>query len=63
MTLPRELPKDSAVVRAAQWLADQDKPPHPVAVELQKRFGLAGACVCEAHELAGRMRLLRRAFG
>jgi hypothetical protein len=63
MTVPRKLPKDTVVVQAAQWLADQEKPPQPVAVELQKRFGLAGVCVCEAHELAGRTRLLRRAFG
>lgn len=63
MTEPRELQHNPVVVRAAQWLADQDNPPQPIVVELQHRFGLAHTHACEVHELAGRMLMLRRAFG
>ncbi|MBB3745021.1 hypothetical protein FHX10_004558 [Rhizobium sp. BK591] len=59
---PRES-RDPAIVRAAQWLADQGRPQHSITIELQSRFGLAHVHAREAHDLAGRMRILRRAFG
>lgn len=59
---PRQLPQDPAVVEAARWLTDQSNPPHPIAVELNSRFGLKPRLACEAINLAGDMKLLRRAM-
>lgn len=59
---PRSLPHAPAVVEAARWLADQSNPPHPIVPELKDRFGLKVAHACEAINLAGDMKLLRRAM-
>lgn len=59
---PRPLPHTPEVVSAAQWLAEQDQPPAPIVPTLVERFNLHARHAAEAIDLAGRMRLLRRAF-
>lgn len=51
------------VQTAAQWLADQKEPPKPAVPHLRKTFGLTAHEACEACALAGRYRIVRRAFG
>ena len=60
--IPRALPQPPEVVSAAQWLADQHQPPSPVVPALVDRFNLHARHAAEVIDLAGRMRLLRRAF-
>lgn len=52
----------SAVVVAAQWLADQRDPPRPVIPELRRRFPLDIHEACEAAALAHRFRATREAL-
>lgn len=51
-----------SVLVAAQWLADQSNPPHPIVPELRSRFGLGALEACEAAALARRFRTCRQAF-
>ncbi|MDW9582499.1 hypothetical protein GOB17_23045 [Sinorhizobium meliloti] len=51
-----------SVVVAAQWLADQSDPPHPVVPALRGRFGLSALEACEAAALARKLRTSRQAF-
>jgi len=53
---------DSVIV-AAQWLADQRQPPHPVVPALKERFGLSALEACEAIARARQMTICRKAFG
>ncbi len=52
-----------AVVQAAQWLADQNPPPHPIVPALRSRFGLSALEACEAVALSNRYRTFRKANG
>ncbi|NRP19898.1 hypothetical protein LPJGGPFB_03156 [Ensifer adhaerens] len=51
------------VTIAAQWLADQRDPPHPIVPELRSRFGLSALECCEAISRARQMTICRKAFG
>lgn len=52
-----------SVIVAAQWLADEKSPPHPVIAHIRQRFGLNAVEACEAAALAQRFRICRRAHG
>jgi hypothetical protein len=52
-----------SVVTAAQWLAAERQPIHPIIPELRRRFGLTAVEACEATALAQKFRVCRRAFG
>lgn len=52
-----------SVVAAAQWLADERQPIHPIIPELRQRFGLTAMEACEASAMAQRFRIYRRAHG
>ena len=53
----------AAVETAAQWLAEQREPPHPVVPALRQRFNLTVPEACEACALAQTYRTNRKAFG
>ena len=55
-------PPTPIVREAAMWLADQSTPPAPLVPVLRDRFKLTAVEACQASELAGRFRTLRRAF-
>lgn len=50
-----------AVVQAAQWLADERDPPHPIIPALKARFGLSALQATEAAAMASRFRVYRSA--
>ncbi|KAA1182105.1 hypothetical protein FP026_08440 [Rhizobium tropici] len=50
-----------AVVEAAQWLAEQNPPPHPTIPALRSRFGLSAVEACDAAALSHRYRIFRKA--
>jgi hypothetical protein len=52
-----------AVVKAAQWLAEQKEPPKLAVPALKEEFGLKASEACEAIRLAQNFRTVRRAFG
>jgi len=52
-----------AVVKAAQWLAEQKEPPTLAVPALISQFDLSALQACEAIRLAADFRLVRRAFG
>lgn len=56
-------PDNETVMQAAQWLADQANPPRPIIPALRQRFNLTALEATEAAAMAGRFRILRRAFG
>jgi len=53
---------NEAVILAAQWLADQREPPHPIIPHLRRQFGLTALEACEASALAANYRICRQAF-
>ena len=55
-------PPTPNVREAAMWLADQAEPPAPLIPVLREKFNLTVMEACQASELAGRFRTLRRAF-
>ena len=55
--------QSEAVVQAAQWLADQNPPPHPAIPLLRSRFSLSAVEACKAIAMAQRFRTYRGAFG
>lgn len=52
-----------SVVKAAQWLADQQEPPARVVPTIRERFGLSALEATQACRLAQNYRILRRAYG
>lgn len=61
---PPEHAHSAAVEEAARWYADQPEGSvRPIVPALQQRFGLTAKEACECTALAGRYRMLRRAFG
>jgi hypothetical protein len=60
---PPEHQHSAEVERAAIWLADEKSPPHPVVVELRRRFNLSALEASEACAMAQRFRANRVAFG
>lgn len=55
--------ENSAVVSAAQWLADQKEPPAMAVPVIREKFGLSALEACDAIKLAQDFRICRRAFG
>lgn len=60
---PPEHEHSEAVTIAAQWLADQREPPHPIIPALRERFGLSSLEASEACAVAERFRTYRKAHG
>lgn len=52
-----------SVTIAAQWLADQREPPHPIVPTLRSQFGLSALEACEAIARSRQMTICRKAFG
>ena len=61
LTAPEHQHSD-AVVQAAQWLAEQLPPPHPIVPALRSRFGLSAVEACEAAAMSHRYRVFRKAY-
>ncbi|TQN61028.1 hypothetical protein FLX27_15285 [Agrobacterium tumefaciens] len=59
----RELNNNPTVIRAAQWLADQQEPPPQAVPTLKADFGLSALQACEACKLAQSFRLNRKVYG
>jgi len=51
------------VIKAAQWLADQQEPPSRVVPTLREMFSLSALDATLACALAQKYRILRRAYG